>query len=381
MNSEESARLYAEMGVRPIINAAGAYTILGGSALSPTVEAAMQSANNYFVEMRELLESSGRIIAGVLDVEAAYVTSGAAGALALAAAACMTRGDPEKMERLPDPTGMPDEIVIQRGLRVKYDRCVTVPGAHLVEVGDDAGTMPDQLEAALGPKTAAVHFLAPGERPGVLPVKDVIRIAHAHDVPVIVDAAGQTYPLDNLRKYARWGADLVAYAGKYFNAPHSTGLLVGRKDLVEAAALNGFVGFETSGYRTFGRPMKLDRQEIIAVVVALREWLSMNHEERLLTYGARAQRILDNLQNVPNVKAYLMSERETPPPVTREAVCLELDEERLGKTSTQVAAELRLGMPGVWVYAYPGGINVSVAFFRDGEEEIVAERLRLALTA
>lgn len=380
MTSEESARLYAEMGVRPVINAAGALTVLGGSTLSPQVEAAMRAANHSFVEMEQLLAGTGQIIARMLETEAAYVTSGAGGALALAAAACMTEGDPEKMERLPNPAGMKHEVLIQKNLRVKYDRCVTVAGATLVEVGSGERTTPEQLARAIGPETAAVHFLAPGDQPGVLPLQSVLEIAHARSVPVIVDAAGQTYPLDNLRRYTRMGADLVCYAGKYFDAPHSTGVLCGRKRLVEAAALNGFVGFETSGYRTFGRPMKVDRQEIVAVVVALRHWLTLNHEERFLKYGERVEKILGNLKGLRHVTASRISEHETPHPVVREGVHVAVDAEGLGKDAAAIVRELQEGSPSIWVRVTDNVLSVSVAFFQDGEEEAVGRRLRQVLS-
>jgi len=372
--------IYESVGARHVINARGAYTTMGGSRLSPTVSAAMAEANRYFVDMRELLESSGRIIAQMLECEAAYVTSGAAGALALAAAACLTGDDPAKMERLPDVTGMRHEILIQKDLRVRYDRAVTVPGAKLVEVGDEAGTTPQQLEAAIGPRTAAVHYYATSypnlsDRPGTLMLDQVVAVARAHAVPVIVDAAGQTYPLDSLKKYAQMGADLVCYAGKYFDAPHSTGVLTGRKDLVEIAAMQGFIGFETSGYRTFGRAMKLDRQEIVAVVVALREWFAMNHEERFLGYARRAERITAVLRGIPGIAV-------TPvpigPPVMRSGLQIAL-EPGSGKTGPQIAAALREGTPSIAINAQPDTLTVSVAFFEDGEEEIVAERLRDAL--
>jgi len=372
--------IYESVGARHVINARGAYTTMGGSRLSPTVSAAMAEANRYFVDMRELLESSGRIIAQMLECEAAYVTSGAAGALALAAAACLTGDDPAKMERLPDVTGMRHEILIQKDLRVRYDRAVTVPGAKLVEVGDEAGTTPQQLEAAIGPRPAAVHYYATSypnlsDRPGTLMLDQVVAVARAHAVPVIVDAAGQTYPLDSLKKYAQMGADLVCYAGKYFDAPHSTGVLTGRKDLVEIAAMQGFIGFETSGYRTFGRAMKLDRQEIVAVVVALREWFAMNHEERFLGYARRAERITAVLRGIPGIAV-------TPvpigPPVMRSGLQIAL-EPGSGKTGPQIAAALREGTPSIAINAQPDTLTVSVAFFEDGEEEIVAERLRDAL--
>ena len=380
MNSEESARLYSDLGVRPVINAAGAYTILGGSQLSPGVQRAMDDANRYFVELRALLESSGRIISELLDCEAAYVTSGAAGALALSAAACMTGHDAEKVERLPDTRGMKDEILIQRCGRIKYDHCVTVPGARLVEFGGDQRTTTDEFEAAFNDRTCAVHFLATGTKPGSLSLADVIRIAHEHGVPVIVDAAGQTYPTDELRRYARAGADLVCYAAKYFNGPHSTGLITGRRDLVEAAALNGFVSFETNGLRTIGRPMKVDRQEIVAVVVALQEWFAMNHEERYLKYGERADAIMSELKSVPGIRLGRMSQAEPVPPVVREAVRIEF-EPGAARTAAEVETSLQQGNPAVWTRAVGKVLYASVAFFQDGEEAIVAQRLREALTA
>lgn len=381
----DSARIYEDLGVQPVINAAGAYTVLGGSTLSPAVQAAMAEANGAFVEMRSLLASSGRIIAGLLGAEAAYVTSGGAAALALAAAACMTGDDAEKMERLPDSTGMKSDIIIQAGLRSKYDRCVTVPGSRLLEIGDRRSVSQQQLADAIGPNTAAIHFLAPGEVPGCLPLAGVIEIAHAADVPVIVDAAGQTYPVDNLRKYTRMGADLVCYAAKYFDAPHSTGLVVGRRDLVAAAAMNSFIGFEALGIRTIGRPMKVDRQEIVALVVALREWLAMNHEERFLKYSTRVDVLLRELRSLAGVEVSRISQLEQKLPdlnyaVIREGVQLLIDPGRAGVSAEQVVQRLKDGTPSIWTIGADNTITVSVAFFQDGEETIVAQRIRAAIS-
>jgi seryl-tRNA(Sec) selenium transferase len=316
----------------------------------------------------------------MLECEAAYVTSGGAGGLALAAAACMTGNDTARIERLPDTAGMKDEIIVQKVLRTKYDRCVTIPGARLVEVGDPARTSVAQFEAGFTEDTCAVYYLAPG-LPGALPVEDVIEIAHGRGVPVIVDAAGQTYPLDNLRKYTRLGADLVVYAAKYFNAPHSTGVLCGRRDLVEAASLNGFVSFESNALRTIGRSMKVDRQEVVAVIAALREWLTMNHEDRLLKYADRVDSILRELSNLPSgIEVRRISEIETPLPVVREGIRVYFNGAS-GKTADGVAAILREGTPSIWTMAIDGALNVSVAFFNDGEEQVVAERLKAALSS
>ena len=348
MNDEaldpEAIRIFAELGARPVINAAGAYTLLGGSTLSPAVRAAMDSANEYFVDIKALAESSGRVIAEMLGAESALVTAGAAAALVLSVAACLTKDHPEYYERLPECEGIPNQVVVQKSRRQKYDRTLSIAGARVVEAGDEAGMTLDQLREAIGPDTAAVHYFVPLQGPvaGQPPLEDVVRIAHEQNVPVIVDAAGHTYPTDGLRKYARSGADLVCYAAKYFDAPHSTGLVVGRKDLVDVASINSFVGFETSGYLTLGRPMKVDRQEIVGCVVALREWLAMDHEARLQTYADRIDVILRELRNVPGIEAVRVSEIEQPAPVLRDGVRIRVAP---GRSAGDVMKRLQDGEP------------------------------------
>jgi len=368
----ETEALYASLGVRPLINAGGAYTILGGSILSPTVRAAMNAANHRFVDMKELLESSGRIIADMLDAEAAYVTAGAAASLALAVAACLTLDHGDYLERLPHTDGIPNEVLVQANSRQKYDHVLTVPGAHIVDVGDAAGLTAQQLRDAIGPKTAAIHYFAQSKAPGLLPIETVVEVAHAAEKPVIVDAAGLTYPIDNLRRFHRAGADLVCYAGKYFDAPQSTGLIVGRADLVELAAINGFVGFETSGTLTIGRPMKVDRQEIAGAVAALHEWLTMDHEGRLARYGERIDVILAAVRGAPGLTVRRISAIEEPLPTIRDGVRFEFASEI---RAAEVETALLEGEPGIFVRRNGNAFNLSVAFMNDGEAEIVARRL------
>jgi len=269
---------------------------------------------------------------------------------------------------------MKNEIIIQKVLRVKYDRCVTVPGARLIEVGDEAGTTPQQIEAAIGPKTAAIHYLAPG-RPGAVPLEEVLKIAKRHGVPVIVDAAGQVYPPENLKRYVAMGADLVCYGAKYFMAPNSSGLLVGRKDLVEAAALQGFISFETNNLRVIGRPMKLDRQEIVAVIVALREWMTMDHQARLAAIDKRVRRILEELKGIPGLTA--TPQPEGPGPAS--GVLVTLDQQRLKKTAAEVVKALRDGDPCVRVGLQDGRIWMRALTLVEGDEKIIGERFRAVL--
>jgi L-seryl-tRNA(Ser) seleniumtransferase len=382
MNDEaldpEAIRIFGELGARPVINAAGAYTLLGGSTLSPAVRAAMDAANEYFVDMKGLADSSGRVIAEMLGAESALVTAGAAAALVLSVAACLTIDRPEYYERLPECEGIPNQVVVQKSRRQKYDRTLSIAGARVVEAGDDNGMTLDQLAEAIGPDTAAVHYFVPlqGHVAGQPVLEDVVRVAHEKDVPVIVDAAGHTYPTDGLRKFARTGADLVCYAAKYFDAPHSTGLIVGRKDLVDVASINSFVGFETSGYLTIGRPMKVDRQEIAGCVVALREWLAVDHEARLQTYADRIDVILRELRSVPGIEAVRVSEIEQPAPVMRDGVRIRVAPGR----ADDVMKRLQDGEPSIWVRTYGDFVNVSVAWLPEAQVGLVARRLREALT-
>ena len=368
--------VYEELGVKPVINATGGnMTFLGGSILSPKVNDAMREANRYYVDMKELLDKAGQIIADLLGAEAAYITPGCCAALALGTATCMVGHDTDKIERLPDTAGMKREVIIQRGLRNKYERCMNTPGARLVEVGDESGTTSEQIEGAIGPSTAAIHYLAPGVDAGVVPLEEVIQIGKRHDVPIIVDAAAQVYPIENLRKYTSMGADLVCYGAKYFGAPNSTGVLCGRKDLIESAALQGFIGFETSPYRSFGRPMKLDRQEIIAVVVALREWMTMDHLSRFECYDRRVRGLQKELEGTPNME---IASEPAEGPATRLRIVF--DEAALGKTAAEIADALREGYPSIWVDTQGDTIAVSVSTIMDGDEYVIADRLKRLLS-
>jgi L-seryl-tRNA(Ser) seleniumtransferase len=342
----------------------------------------MDAAEEYYVDMSELMDNVGERIAGMLGVEAALVTSGCAAALTVGAAACITGNDDEKIEMLPDTTGMPNEFIIQRQLRVRYDRCMTIPGGKLVEVGDTEETRPEHIEAAIGPNTAGIHYLAPGNRnPGGLPLDEVIRIGHAHGIPIIVDAAGQVYPTDLLSSYVKMGADLVAYGAKYFGAVNSGGLLTGRKDLVGIARRHSFIGFEAHDIRSMGRPMKVDRQEVIAVYAALREWLSMNHEDRFASYETRVSNLRAALKEIPNIETANHPARG---PV--DGVLVRLDIEKLGKTAGEVVEELRASNPSIWVRSpqtrpdeYPPeetGFVIRMPQLKEGGEDAIVERLR-----
>lgn len=377
MNTTKTPEVYKELGVKRVINIVGGLTLLGGSILSGKMKAAMEEANECFVDMEELLDKSGKAVGELLGAEAALVTSGCFAALVLGAAAIMTGKDKEKVARLPDTTGMKNEFLIQKGMRYHYDRCVSVPGGKLVEVGEEHRTTAEQLEAAIGPATAGILYLAHAEgTDGILSLPEVVGIAGRKGVAVLLDAAAEVYPLERMHERASSGADLVCFGGKYFGSTHSTGVLCGRKEMVEAATLNNFIAYEAKDNRSLGRGYKVDRQEVIVTVVALQEWFTMNHEERFSVQERRIETIAEGLAGIPHANAQRMWERRGPWKQLR----IDLDEAALGKTAASIGEALREGDPSIWVHVDGNQMYVGVHTLREGEDKVIAERLRQLLT-
>jgi len=372
--------IYEELGATPVINAIGSVTLLGGSQTSPTVRDAMERANTAYVPLAELQDKAGGLIADMLGVESAYITSGAASALVLSTAAAMARDNDDFVAQLPDTTGMPDEILIQKKQRYHYDRTLNFAGAKLIDYGTDDGTSEDDLESAISDQTAALHYVA-NERikdSSVLSIEQVIAIAKKHDLPVIVDAAGQVYPTENMGKYAKLGADMVAYGTKYIGTPHSAGMVVGSKTWINRVRLNSFISFEERRVRGIGRPQKIDRQEVVGVAAAVREWLTMNHEERIAKLDAKLTHIEKAITGIPGVR--IEADRD-PTGASVFNLMLHIDEDVTGISEDEVVARLKDGDPPVWtrVNPYFGGMQVGMVGLNDGEEQVVADRLSAVL--
>jgi L-seryl-tRNA(Ser) seleniumtransferase len=230
--------IYERLGVTKRVNGAGLLTRLGGSLMAPEVIDAMRDAAGSFVDMAELQTRASTIIARYTGAEAGIVTSGAAAAITLATAACLTRLDVARMERLPDTDGMPNEVIMFRAHRTGYDHAIRASGARIVEVGFNDITVGSgvrglegwEIEAAIGPRTVAVAYAAnPTQQP---PLATVAAVAKKHNLPVIVDAAAQLPPQSNLKRFIAEGASLVAYCGgKAIRGPQGTGILCGDKEL------------------------------------------------------------------------------------------------------------------------------------------------------
>ena len=306
--------IYDDLGLRTVINASGTLTRLGGSRMAPEVLAAMAEAAASFVPIDELQARAGEIIAEVTGAESGYVVTGAAAGLSLGVAACVAGFDVAAMDRLPDTTGLKNEVVVQRGHRNAYDHAIRAVGVHMVEVGylgypGAGGTYPWQIADAITERTAAIACPIL-DTPGTVPLRDVCAIAHERGVPVIVDAAAELPPRSNLHRFIAEGADLVVFSGgKAIGGPQASGILAGRADLIASVALQhqdmdvrdatwSKRGLLASGvlrgvpHQGFGRSMKVGREEIVGLLVALQRFAAGSDEADL----ERMQRLLDPIE-------------------------------------------------------------------------------------
>ncbi|MBK66491.1 MAG: hypothetical protein CL769_06030 [Chloroflexi bacterium] len=373
-------KIYSELGIKPIINAIGSVTLLGGSTQPQQVINAMQSAQDMYVPMDELEQKAGDYIAKLFGAEACYITSGAGSALTLTTAAFMAGDDDDLIVKLPDTTGMKDEILIQSRQRYHYERCLTYAGAKLVEFGDKDRVTPEHLENSITDKTVAIHYVANEtyHDPNELSLEETISIAKKNNLFVMVDAAGQIYPLENLSKYSNMGADSVSYAAKYFGAPHSTGFVVGSKDLVNKVALQSFISYEMRRVRGVGRPQKIDRQEIIGAVEAAKMWMNINHEDRLAKAEKLCIKIASYIKDIDGIEVEVQENTLGHDP---HGVKITLTKE--GATLMDVQNALRDGDPRIWIRCdqdMDGNFNgnltrISPFGLYDGEEDVVGRRL------
>ena len=382
--------IYSRYGVKRVVNAAFHLTRLGGSTLSPNVLKAMEEANESYAYMWDLIKKGGEHIAERINAPAAWITSGAFNALVLAAAACIAGKDPEAMRRLPNTEGMKNEIIIQRNARLLvYDRSMEVAGGKFVFVGDERwGCPPEQLEAAITDKTAAIHYAYPAwGNPYICPLEKVLEIGKRNSVPVIVDAAGVTYPKDVQSRFMEMGCDLVAVGGKYVGGPNSTGYIYGRKDLIEAIGLHSFIGAEAgpkeqSGfYRSLGRGYKLDRQEIIGLLVAFDEWMEMDHEkERFKLAWERVHYIEENIKNLPGLENARMEYY----PKSGEGtgyhtigLHITLINKSIEETN-ELVKQMREKDPEVWVrnWGTSNDFIINTLNLQEGDSEIIVERFK-----
>lgn len=371
---------YDKLGVAKIINAAGTYTALAASLMPPQVQASVALAAKNYVRLGDLQKAAGEYLAKQLQCEAAMVTAGAASALTLGTAACMTRGNRAAVRNLPtDLTGLKTEVVIQKSHRYGYDHAIRNCGIKFVEIETVA-----EYEAAINDRTAMAFFFNAAEE-GKIGREEWIRVAKAKGVPTFNDAAADVPPISNLWNYTKMGFDLVAFSGgKGMRGPQNAGMLLGRRDLIAAAVQNNNPNSDA-----IGRGMKVSKEQIVGMVAAVDWFLSQTDEGLETEFKRRAERIAAGLKGVPSLETSIAK-----PTTVANAIphlLVKYDPAKVKMKALDVAAELRKGTPSIELHPQTGrrpsaGLNtdentivVGVWMLQPGEEAIVAKRLKEVL--
>ncbi|HVC33406.1 MAG TPA: aminotransferase class V-fold PLP-dependent enzyme [Chloroflexota bacterium] len=364
--------IYEELGVKRVVNAWGPMTLIGGSRMLPEVLETMAEAGRAFVNLGELQRKAGARIAQLIGVEGCYICSGCAAGIAIATAAVVAGTDPGKIDRLPDTSGMRNEVIVQRSHRNGYDHAVRQVGVKLIEIGGGRGSQRWELEQAINANTAMVfHTYARWTFDLSLRLPDVAEIAHAREIPVVVDAAAEVPPLKNLKGLSSTGADVVVFSGgKGLMGPQSAGLILARPELIEACAANG------NPNHSIGRPMKVGKEEMAGIVRAVELYLAQDHDAVYERWRKQLAWIEKALAGTPGVTTERTEAAYSEGiPVTK----VTIDEQTAGVSAAAVASALEAGDPAIRVAVGPNWLVVNPQFVEKGEEALIAERLVQAL--
>lgn len=355
--------IYDNLGVRPFINARAPHTRFGGATMPRVVVEAMAEAARFGVDMEALQGALHARLAELTRNEAAFISCGAASGLALVIAACMTGTNRRKIEQLPDTSGLPDEVVVQQAARFDEDICLQVPGARVIQVGSTQRTTERQIIEALGPNTAAVVTC---DWDGCLPVATLVEIASERNVPVIVDAAGDVPPIHNFWRYTRdLGASAVVVSGgKGLRGPQSTGLVLGKRALIDGCIANG------NPNRAIGRTMKVAKEEMIGLYAAVQHLIN-TADQQLAEMRVSADRMVSTLSAANGTT------------ITRDPPFLLLD---VGKcpgfrSADQMMADLRNGEPSILALCRGTTLWLNVSTLEPGQDELVTARVLQILNA
>jgi uncharacterized pyridoxal phosphate-dependent enzyme len=384
MGKDPRQNVYTRLGVKTVINCRGTWTYLSGSLEFPEVRQAQLEASEHFVNMLDLQRAVGRRLSELTGAESGIITSGSAGAMAAATAACMAGSDDKYIWQLPDTTGLKHEVVMVGG-RSAFDSAIRLTGAKLVLTYS-----PEELANAINENTAMIYTTDLGEK-----LQRVVAIAKQHKIPMLLDDAAGIPPADNARLYARMGIDLYCFSGgKGLCGPQCSGLLLGRKDLIESALLNS-----SPREGAVCRPMKVGKEEVIGCLTALETWLKLDEKKLYDEWNGRVDRIRKLVETVPGVKTdtYVPDDGNRYPTLKiswdqqawRYSIsdCVEALRagdpviEVLGADNPSLVKTVREGQPNRKERKGPDHIELVSMTIKPGEEIIVGQRLRAILGA
>jgi uncharacterized pyridoxal phosphate-dependent enzyme len=364
--------IYERLDIKPRINAAACYTALGGSIMPPQVITAMNEAAQSFISLHELQQKAGERIAKLTKNEGAFITTGAAAGIVLSILACRTRGDLVEIQKIIDGTAKRSEIIMFAGQRIPYDSSIRTAGSDLVTVGDAIQSFDYQLEARINEYTTAIFFCAGAHLAGpALSLDRTIEIAGKYSIPVIVDAAAQLPPVTNLWRFTNeQGADLAIFSGgKALHGPQSSGLVVGRSDLIEAIRVNA------SPNPRLARGFKASKEEIAGLLTAVELYLTRDHQAEWNSWSKTVDAWLNELQTDSGHKIWREDINEAGQPTPRVAIQLN------SSNALEVVAKLQSFVPIVEVvHNSRNMIWISPDSLQPGEESIVATQIKKALS-
>lgn len=375
--AEPTQSIYQKLGLRTFINAYGTLTTLGGTLMEPEVKRAMDDAAQHFVAIHDLQKKVGARLAELTGAEAGFVTAGASCSICLATCAVTVGGDVAKIKRLPNLSGSRNEIVMQKahvGAGNPYDH-----NWRMIDTKIIAAETADEIRAAIGPQTAALGMILSHNSEGhKVELEEMIAIAHKANLPLILDAAAEIPPASNLKKFIAMGADLVAFSGgKNLRGPQCSGLLLGRKGLIEAAYSN------SSPNNHFARIAKVGKEEIVGLLTAVEIALKRDEKGERSRQEAMLKRVARIVADVPTVKTEFITNMDYS---HSPRLSIQWDEKKLGMTAADVNNKLRTTEPSIVAAdmtrfrpSWPG-LGIFAACLKPGEEKIVAERVRAILT-
>jgi len=384
MGVAATQNVYSRLGVKTVINCRGTWTYLSGALEFPEVRQAQLEASEYFVNMLDLQRAVGRRLSEITGAESGIVTSGSAGAMAAATAACMAGTSDQLIWQLPDTTGMKHEVVMAGG-RSAFDSAIRLTGAKLV-----LAYSPEEVAKAINENTAMIYTTNLGEK-----LQKEVAIAKDHKIPLLLDDAAGIPPINNAKLYARMGIDMYCFSGgKGLRGPQCSGLLLGRKDLIEAALLNS-----SPREGAVCRPMKVGKEEVIGCLTALETWLKIDEKKLYEEWNARIDRIRKLVDTVPGVTTgtFVPDDGNRYPTLT-----VKWDQQAWGYSIADCVRELRAGDPIIEVLGAdnpslvtavregrpnpkerkgPDHIELVSMTIKPGEEIVVGQRLRAVLGA
>ena len=360
---------FKELGLRTFINAAGTYTSMTGSLMPKEVVEAISYGANEYVNLDDLQDKVGERIAELLECEYATVSSGCFGAMSIGMAGILTGKDPKKVKQLPNTKGMKNEVIMQESHSIGYAQALTNVGAKVVRV-----KTANQLEKAITDKTCMLWFLNAHTDRGEIKWEEFIDLGKKHNIPTFIDCAADVPPVENLFRFTKMGFDLVAFSGgKGLRGPQSAGLLLGKREYIEAARMHTPPRGET-----IGRGMKVNKEEVLGMLAALELYLEKDHRKEWEMWESQIQLISDSANSVVGVETEIHV-----PPYANHVPSLRIrwDEKKVKITPNEVRKQLTEGHPSIQTVGDSKSVGMTTWMMVPGQERIVAKRVKEILSS